>query len=138
MRIYCTVWAINSQRAVNIQFWSDSIASSFCHLFAWKKFPKHFVVSINVPPPQLWGGEHTKICFNHVSVLSQSVTRIRLSHTIFWFGVRLNGFLFTVSPSHTLPFKWWTIEIGNPPPLSKKLATSLMYMHVTCLRNEIK
>ena len=26
------------QRAVNIHFWSDSIASLFCHLFAWKFF----------------------------------------------------------------------------------------------------
>ena len=62
-RIHCTVRAINSQcavRAVNIHVWSDSIASPFCNLFAWKIFPewKHFVVSINVPPPQLWGGQH--------------------------------------------------------------------------------
>ena len=38
------------------------------------------MVSINVPPPQLWGEEHTELCFNHVTVFSQSVTRIRLSH----------------------------------------------------------
>ena len=64
--------------------WNDSIASSFCHLFAWKNFPewKHFVVSINVPPPQLWGGQHTEMFVNHVTVFSQSVSHIRLSHTI--------------------------------------------------------
>ena len=67
-------------RAVNIHFWSDSIASSCGHLFAWKFFPEwiFFVVSINVPPPQLWGGEHSKLRFNHVRVFSQSVTCIRL------------------------------------------------------------
>ena len=87
-RIHCTVHAINSQcavRAVNIHVWSDSIASPFCHLFAWKFFPewKHFVVSINVPPPQLWGGQHTEMFVNHVTVFSQSVSHIRLSHTIY-------------------------------------------------------
>ena len=86
-RIHCTVRAINSQcavRAVNIHVWSDSIASPFCNLFAWKFFPewKHFVVSINVPPPQLWGGQHTEMFVNHVTVFSQSVSHIRLSHTI--------------------------------------------------------
>ena len=86
-RIHCTVRAINSQcvvRAVNIHVWSDSIASPFCNLFAWKIFPewKHFVVSINVPPPQLWGGQHTEMFVNHVTVFSQSVSHIRLSHTI--------------------------------------------------------
>ena len=38
-RIHCTVRAIKSQcaaRTVNIHVWSDSIASSVCHLFAWK------------------------------------------------------------------------------------------------------
>ena len=95
MRIYCTVCEINSQRKVKggqHTIWSDSIASSCCHLFAWKFFPewKHFVVSINVPPPQLCGGEHSKLCFNHVSVSSQSVTRIRLSHTILAFVTAAN------------------------------------------------
>ena len=86
--LYCVrACAINSQRAVKggqHKFLNDSIASSFCHLFAWKFFPewKHFVVSINVHPPQLWGGEHTELCFNHVTVFSQSVTRIRVSHII--------------------------------------------------------
>ena len=41
------------------------------------------MVSINVPPPQLWGGQHTEMFVNHVTVFSQSVTRIRLSHTIY-------------------------------------------------------
>ena len=93
-RIHCTVRAINSQcavRAVNIHVWSDSIASPFCNLFAWKIFPewKHFVVSTNVPPPQLWGGQHTEMFVNHVTVFSQSVSHIRLSHTIlyrYWLG----------------------------------------------------
>ena len=40
------------------------------------------MVSINVPPPQHWGGQHTEMFVNHVTVFSQSVTRIRLSHTI--------------------------------------------------------
>ena len=40
------------------------------------------MVSINVPPPQLWGGQHTEMFVNHVTVFSQSVTRIKLSHTI--------------------------------------------------------
>ena len=40
------------------------------------------MVSSNVPPPQLWGGQHTEMFVNHVTVFSQSVTRIRLSHTI--------------------------------------------------------
>ena len=38
-RIHCAVRAIKSQcaaRTVNIHVWSDSIASSVCHLFAWK------------------------------------------------------------------------------------------------------
>ena len=82
-----TVCVINTQRAVKggqHTFWNDSIASSFCHLFVWKIFPewKYFVVSINVPPPQMWGEEHTELWFNHVTVFSQSVTRIRLSHII--------------------------------------------------------
>ena len=80
-RIHCTVRAIKSQcaaRTVNIHVWSDSIASSVCHLFAWKKC----VVSINVPPPQLWGGQHTEMFVDHVTVFSQSVSHIRLSHTI--------------------------------------------------------
>ena len=76
---------MNSRRPVNIHFWNDSIASSFCHLFAWKFFPewKHSVVSISVPPLQLWGGEHTELCFNYATVFSRSVTRIRLSHITF-------------------------------------------------------
>ena len=81
-RIHCTVRAIQSQcaaRTVNIHVWSDSIASSVCHLFAWKKC----VVSINVPPPQLWGGQHTEMFVDHVTVFSQSVSHIRLSHTIY-------------------------------------------------------
>ena len=83
MRI-CTVCAINSQCAVTIHFWNDSIARSFCHLFAWK-----FSQSENVfwyrsmLPLRSWGGEHTELWFNHVTVISQSVTRIRLSHIIF-------------------------------------------------------
>ena len=40
------------------------------------------VVSINVPPPQLWGGQHTEMFVDHVTVFSQSVSHIRLSHTI--------------------------------------------------------
>ena len=40
------------------------------------------MVSINVPPPQLWGGQHTEMFVNHVTVFSQSVTRNKLSHTI--------------------------------------------------------
>ena len=40
--------------------------------------------SSNVPSPQLWGGQHTEMFVNHVTVFSQSVTRIRLSHTIFY------------------------------------------------------
>ena len=42
------------------------------------------MVSSNVPPPQLWGGQHTEMFVNHVTVFSQSVTRIRLSHTILY------------------------------------------------------
>ena len=38
------------------------------------------VVSINVPPPQLWGGQHTEMFVDHVTVFSQSVSHIRLSH----------------------------------------------------------
>ena len=41
------------------------------------------MVSINVPPPQLWGGQHTEMFVDHVTVFSQSVSHIRLSHTIF-------------------------------------------------------
>ena len=62
MRVYCIMRAKTASarsRAVNIHVWSDSIASSFCHLFAWKEW-KHFVVSINVPPPQLWEGNILK------------------------------------------------------------------------------
>ena len=40
------------------------------------------MVSINVPPPQLWGGQHTEMFVDHVTVFSQSVSHIRLSHTI--------------------------------------------------------
>ena len=43
------------------------------------------MVSINVPPPQLWGGQHTKMFVDHVTVFSQSVSHIRLSHTIYMF-----------------------------------------------------
>ena len=95
MRIYCTMRAKTASarwRAVNIHVWSDSIASSFCHLFAWKEW-KHFVVSINVPPPQLWAGQHAEMFVNHVTVFSQSVTRIRLSHTIL--------------------YGWWLLEEGT-------------------------
>ena len=44
---------------------------------------KKCVVSINVPPPQLWGGQHTEMFVDHVTVFSQSVSHIRLSHTIY-------------------------------------------------------
>ena len=44
---------------------------------------KNCVVSINVPPPQLWGGQHTEMFVDHVTVFSQSVSHIRLSHTIY-------------------------------------------------------
>ena len=71
--IYCTVCARNSQRVVKGSqhtFWSDSIASSFkkCNLFAWKISPewKHFVVSINVPPPIRSSGEGNIL--NYVSI----------------------------------------------------------------------
>ena len=43
------------------------------------------MVSINVPPPQLWGGQHTEMFVDHVTVFSQSVSHIRLSHTILCF-----------------------------------------------------
>ena len=92
-RIHCTVRAIKSQcaaRTVNIHVWSDSIASSVCHLFAVKKC----VVSISVPPPQLWGGQHTEMFVDHVTVFSQSVSHIRLSHT----NIRLRSGLIWVGP----------------------------------------
>ena len=91
-RIHCTVRAIKSQcaaRTVNIHVWSDSIASSVCHFVCVKKC----VVSINVPPPQLWGGQHTEMFVDHVTVFSQSVSHIRLSHTIL--------------------YGWWLLEEGT-------------------------
>ena len=49
---------------------SDSIASSFCHMFAWKEW-KHFVVSSNVPSPQLsWGGQHTELLWSIIRYFS--------------------------------------------------------------------
>ena len=44
-----------------------------------EKFSRKYAV----PPPQLWGGQHTEMFVNHVTVFSQSVSHIRLSHTIY-------------------------------------------------------
>ena len=51
-----------------------------------------FLVSINVPPPQLWGGQHTEMFVNHVTVFSQSVSHIRLSHTILFIIIYIRYF----------------------------------------------
>ena len=63
------------------------------HFCACAWFTFICVVSINVPPPQLWGGQHTEMFVDHVTVFSQSVSHIRLSHTIL--------------------YGWWLLEEGT-------------------------
>ena len=85
MRIYCTVCAINSQRAVQpVNIFETIVSQAHFAICLRENFSRVEtfcgIDQCSSSAALGMGEEHTELCFNHVTVFSQSVTRIRLSH----------------------------------------------------------